>query len=204
MNLRILGAPRTKKTSNRVLRFGRFNKVVPSAAWLAWRDIAVPQLRLQWAGRAPIDQSINVAAVFYRDAKRGDAVGYYQSLADVLQEAGVVIDDKVITSWDGSRLSKDALNARVEVEIWEAEMNNATSLAVVRAEPEFADPALIAGHEFVRLANERALRGGPGANAVRSLAQQLYNALLFIEQHDRRMAAEVLRSGANPSAPSRP
>jgi hypothetical protein len=187
-----------------VLRFGRFNKIVPSAAWLAWRDVAVPQLRLQWAGRAPIDQSINVAATFFRDAKRGDAVGYYQSLADVLQEAGIVTDDKVITSWDGSRLSKDALNARVEVEIWEAEMSNATGLAIVRAEPESADPVLSVGREFVRLAKERARRGGPGAYAVLSLAQQLDNALLFQEQHDRRMAAEVLRSGVDPHAPSRP
>jgi Holliday junction resolvase RusA-like endonuclease len=115
----VMGAPRTKKTSNRVLRFGRFNKVVPSEAWLAWRDRVVPQLKLQWAGRAPIEHSVNVAATFYRDAKRGDAVGYYQSLADVLQEAGVVSDDKVITSWDGSRLGKDARRPRVEIQISE-------------------------------------------------------------------------------------
>ena len=57
----------------------------------------------------------NCMATFYRDAERGDATGYYQGLADVLQEIGVVTDDKHLTQWDGSRLLVDKANPRVVV-----------------------------------------------------------------------------------------
>jgi len=60
-------------------------------------------------------QPLNCAAIFYRDADRGDAVGYYQGLADALEAAGVVADDKWIKQWDGSRLAKDAGRPRIEV-----------------------------------------------------------------------------------------
>jgi Holliday junction resolvase RusA-like endonuclease len=38
-----------------------------------------------------------------------------QALADTLEAAGVVPDDKYIAAWDGSRLLKDAADPRVEV-----------------------------------------------------------------------------------------
>ena len=60
-------------------------------------------------------QPLNCTAIFCRDADRGDAVGYYQGLADALEAAGVVADDKWIKQWDGSRLAKDAKRPRIEV-----------------------------------------------------------------------------------------
>lgn len=60
-------------------------------------------------------QPLNCAAIFYRDANRGDAVGYYQWLADALESAGVLSNDKWIVQWDGSRLAKDAKRPRIEV-----------------------------------------------------------------------------------------
>lgn len=119
MRLVIKGAPRTKKTSNRVLRFGRFNKVVPSEAWLAFRDAAVPQLmrQLEEEGAYTICTPITVNAQIYRDARRGDLVGYLTSIADVLEEAAVVSNDVVIESWDGSRMLLDRENPRIEIEI---------------------------------------------------------------------------------------
>jgi hypothetical protein len=113
----LLGAPRTKKNSGRWLKFGRRTKLVPSAAYLTWRNAVVPQLRLAWAGRPPIAFPVNVAAVFYRDAARGDLVNFMQSLADVLEEARVVENDRLIQGWDGSRLTKDAARSRVELGI---------------------------------------------------------------------------------------
>lgn len=113
----IFGAPRTKKNSSRVLKFGKFNKVVPSEAYLTWRDSAVPQMRIAWAGRAIIADPVNVRATVYRDADRGDLIGYLQGIADALEEAGVVTDDMWIRGWDGSRLDKDAKNPRVVIEI---------------------------------------------------------------------------------------
>jgi hypothetical protein len=61
----------------------------------------------------------NCAAIFYRDANRGDAVGYYQGLADVLEKAQVITNDKFITQWDGSRLLVDRENPRVELVLTE-------------------------------------------------------------------------------------
>jgi Holliday junction resolvase RusA-like endonuclease len=113
----IEGAPRTKKTSNRILRFGKFNKIVPSKAYLDWRDDAVPQLREQ--GVSVYACPVNVRATVYRDAYRGDLIGYLQGIADALQEAGVIVDDKFITGWDGSRMTKDSKRPRVELEIVE-------------------------------------------------------------------------------------
>ena len=60
-------------------------------------------------------QPLNCAAIFYREKNIGDANGYYHGLADALEAAGVVADDKWIAQWDGSRLTKDANRPRIEV-----------------------------------------------------------------------------------------
>jgi len=121
----IPGAPRTKKNSLRRKMVGKFLKSLPSEAWCKWREDVLPRL-MQWARQnkhAPIARPVNCAALFYRDALRGDACGYYQGLGDVLQEAGIVADDKWIVSWDGSRLRKDADDPRVEFVLTLADEN---------------------------------------------------------------------------------
>lgn len=67
------------------------------------------------AERLFLAQPLNCCAIFYREKDLGDAVGYYQGLADALEAAGVVADDKWIRQWDGSRLRKDAKRPRIEV-----------------------------------------------------------------------------------------
>lgn len=110
VTITIPGAPRTKKTHNRLVRAGGRYRVLPSATWSGWCERAC-----FWLARiAPLpDQPYNVAALFYRDARRGDAVGYYQGLADVLEAAGIVSNDKYLVAWDGSRLLVDRDNPRV-------------------------------------------------------------------------------------------
>ena len=115
----LCGAPRTKKNHGKIWRVGTRTVIKPAEAWLAWRD----EMLSVWGVnglRVEIAFPVNVRALFYRDAQRGDAVGYYQGLADVLEALGVVVDDKWIVSWDGSRLRKDAINPRVEVEVTRA------------------------------------------------------------------------------------
>jgi len=114
MRLTILGAPRTKKNSSRVLTFGTRRKIVPSEPYLRWRDAAVMQIPR--ALRLP-DQPYNCRLLIYRERRTGDAVGYYQAVADMLEEAGVLSDDKWIVAWDGSRLLHDKHRPRVEIEI---------------------------------------------------------------------------------------
>ena len=125
MKLTITGAPRTKKTSNRIFRVKGRPVVMPSKAWTQWVETArivdmddtdIGRLDTVMIGY-PIPRGIDVncAAVFYRDARRGDAVGYYQGLADLLEKREVVANDAQIVSWNGSRLDVDRTNPRTEI-----------------------------------------------------------------------------------------
>lgn len=116
MRLVIYGPPRTKKNSSRIVKVGRGLRIIPSKAQVTWAKGAVVQLADQWR-RPPFTQPVHVAATFFCERNVGDLINYAQALADALQAAGVVSDDKYIESWDGTRLSKDAANPRVELTI---------------------------------------------------------------------------------------
>lgn len=139
-HLIVPGIPRSKKTSNRIVRFGprrEFVKILPSAAHEEWFDAAMKYVPLMHAQiremkiGLPITGPVHVRAIIYRDAERGDILGYLQALSDFLQEptyhkvtgkmarngAGIIRDDNQIVSWDGSRLAKDAANPRIELDI---------------------------------------------------------------------------------------
>lgn len=120
LRLTIPGPPRTKKNNLRRAWSRKKQQVVtlPSLQWERWRDAvqdAIPD------PPARIAAPVNCAAVFYRDARRGDAVGFYQGLADVLEAIGVVVNDRYIVAWDGSRLDCDPANPRVEVTLTSVE-----------------------------------------------------------------------------------
>lgn len=118
MMFMILGAPRTKKNHGRRIKRGLRIFHVPSQACTDWTEAAVLQLRAQnrlVQGTWPYESRVNVRALIYRDANRGDAVGYYQAIADALEAAGVVEDDKLCVSWDGSRMFVDKARPRVEI-----------------------------------------------------------------------------------------
>lgn len=143
LSFAIAGPPRTKKTSNRVVRItpkggGRsFTKILPSAAFEEWFDVAMsqaPMIRRKLLDQGfdlPLRGPVAVRATFYRDRFAGDATGFYQALADWLQEpvidpdtgrtrrngAGIIGDDSQVMHWDGSRLAKDANCPRIEVAI---------------------------------------------------------------------------------------
>ena len=135
----VLGSPRTKKTSLRLVHIpkkggGRgFTKILPSEAYEDWFNEALLQAagiprEIANAGVSlPIAGPVALAAVFYRKQASGDLLGFLQSLADWLQEprqkngrttrngAGIIKDDVQVVNWDGSRLKKDALQPRIEV-----------------------------------------------------------------------------------------
>lgn len=125
MRLTIVGAPRTKKTSSRIIGSGpkcnacgkRTGRpfLIPSEENVAWTKDAVRQLREQLAGRAGFTVPVNCRILIYRDRAVGDAVNFFQASADALETAKVVENDRLIVSWDGSRLLKDAGNPRVEI-----------------------------------------------------------------------------------------
>lgn len=134
-------APATKKNHATIIRTrGRHGlpALIPSEQFQVWEKGALDacvaaglaqryklekngKLRVahRWLPWPAVDYPVNCRAVICRQANIGDAVGYYQAIGDWLQAAGVVVDDKWIVSWDGSRMTKDAAAPRVEIELRE-------------------------------------------------------------------------------------
>jgi Holliday junction resolvase RusA-like endonuclease len=118
MRLIILGTPITKKNSGRIITNRSTGKplLLPSAQAKRWASIAVYQLADQWRYE-PMTVATHVKATFYRERAAGDLVNFMQALADALEAAKVVTNDRLIESWDGTRLDKDANNPRVELDV---------------------------------------------------------------------------------------
>lgn len=139
----ISGRPVTKKNSGRYCGPGRFR---PSAAYEAYEAVAVPKLKLQAKKQAlefPIDRPCQVIASYYMPNRAGwpDLVGLMQATADLLEESGVLENDRLIVSWDSTRIEDiDKENPRTEIEIYpgsieqEEEMNDLDPLTKRRLE----------------------------------------------------------------------
>lgn len=113
MRIVLDGAPRTKKNSQRILRVGGRRIVAPSRQFKAFEEACLWQLR-SWRAE-PIDGLVACAATFYRDRAVGDLNNFTAAIADILEKAGVLTNDRLIRSWDGSRLEVDRARPRVEV-----------------------------------------------------------------------------------------
>lgn len=133
----LTGAIRSKKTSCKFItiptkgsrrcpvcgKMPGFPKIIPSDAHAAWHEAAMQQLlgiKAELARRGltlPITGLVNVEALFYQDVDRADAVGLYESLGDLLQDAQVIGNDRQVASWDGSQRLRDGARPRVEVYI---------------------------------------------------------------------------------------
>lgn len=130
--------PRTKKTSNRIVRMGKSGqiRILPSEEFEQFALECMffrGQLHREIDFPLPITGPVAVKALFYRSGDYGDALGYEQALADVLQDEkwskakpgkapkkirdglGIILDDKQIRWWDGTRLLIG--EPRIEVEI---------------------------------------------------------------------------------------
>ncbi len=113
--LTVFGIPRTKKNSQRITRIKGRISIQQSAAYKKWERTCVIKFANNSKKHNPIDYSVNCKALFYREKNIGDAVNFYQGIADLLEKHNILIDDKYIKSWDGSKLLKDNINPRVEI-----------------------------------------------------------------------------------------
>ncbi len=115
MEFRIPGTIRSKKNSKRIVRAGRFPKLLPSKAYLRWEAAFRQELQLlcNLRGIKPTNKPIHVQAVFYYKGRKPDLSGCMESLADACE--GILWeDDGQIVSWDGTRRIHDKANPRVE------------------------------------------------------------------------------------------
>jgi Holliday junction resolvase RusA-like endonuclease len=117
VDLVILGIPRTKKNSPRILRrpTGR-PFVMPSATSVAWAQMAVPQLKRQWSGRETWTGPVHLRAIVYRYTRTGDLTNYLEAVGDALQAAGCIANDRQITALD-ALLGYDHDRPRIEVRL---------------------------------------------------------------------------------------
>lgn len=114
------GPPRTKKNSGRIVgRNGGRMRLLPSEAFETWNALAQMQLARVRAAETglPFRGPVNIKALFFRHADVGDACGFYQALADALEEGGIVVNDRQVRQWDGSRLLKDSSQPRIIVTV---------------------------------------------------------------------------------------
>jgi len=123
----IRGPVRSKKNSPVVVNIGPmcmrcgkragFPKVLPSEAYRTWEADAIRQCtlikpKLRAAGvELPIVHPIGIEALFYLAPTKSGAMrldcpdlsNLMGAVADMLQEAGIIQDDRLIADWDGSR-----------------------------------------------------------------------------------------------------
>lgn len=124
--------PRTKKNHPMIVKGLKHPILLPSPAYREWEEGASRAMLPVLLGireALPLTVPVNCAALIYRNAKIGDACGYYQAIGDFLQhnvatkrsgfDLRVVEDDKLLVSWDGSRLLKDAKRPRIELTLTE-------------------------------------------------------------------------------------
>lgn len=128
LELLLLFPPRTKKNSKEHLArqsvgYRRFRNQV--ATFLAsWRETL----------RLPLPpQRYRVEALFYTDNDQADFGGLQQGLADALQDAGVIEDDRWFWSWDGTEQWTDPLCPRVELRITPLPSSAPRSLGLYRS-----------------------------------------------------------------------
>jgi len=141
VKLVIVGAPRTKKNSLRRMKFGNRLLTMSSESHQEWENSAVGQLIDQTkrcdkvlrkprktkpkgkASKRPLPplvcfgNVVSMRALVYRERDVGDLGNYLAAVCDALEKAGVVENDKLIVSFDGSRPLLDRKNPRVELDI---------------------------------------------------------------------------------------
>ena len=113
----IPGRVYSKKTSPRIIR----KRVLPSKNFCDYQARCGPCLLEQWAGRPALDFGVAVSLRVWVPswASLQDHCGVMQSLGDILQDYGVVTNDRWIVFLQAEHWIQgaDAANPRVEITI---------------------------------------------------------------------------------------
>ena len=118
MTITLVGAPRTKKNSARLITAGRSPRVLPSEAFEVYQDDCGWQLgQYKWLG---IDYKANICCLYYMPtAGKVDLLNLLSATMDILTHYGVIVDDnsRIAAGHDGSRVLYDKERPRVEIKI---------------------------------------------------------------------------------------
>lgn len=124
------GQPMSKKRNWTIAwQNGSPPRIVLTTKYKAWAKSAEDQLwlqRMQYQASMhgpwePIDEPVWVEFIFYmRDKKRYDLSNLIQGAEDALVDAGILKDDSLIESYDGSRkwLGKEEPKILIKIRPW--------------------------------------------------------------------------------------
>lgn len=114
LTITLPGCLRIKKNSKRIFAKGKFKRVLPSEAYLAWESDVRAFAWQNSVLMSPLTCPVKVQALVYIKGQLPDLSGCLESIGDAMQ--GIIwADDKLIYSWDGSRVFHDKENPRTEL-----------------------------------------------------------------------------------------
>jgi Holliday junction resolvase RusA-like endonuclease len=105
----IPGRPIIKKNTQKVVRLKNGRRVkIDSPRYKTWKHQAsayIKQALLKHNINAPLSTDLQLTAIFHFKNRQAepDLSNLYEGIQDLLQEMGVIKDDKLIQSHDGSR-----------------------------------------------------------------------------------------------------
>jgi Holliday junction resolvase RusA-like endonuclease len=119
MKITLHGRPMTKKNSQQIARSGSRPFILQSKQYQQYEVDCLRQITGD--KKRNLAGAIILRCLYYMPDRRSrpDLVGLLQATSDILEKAGVYVDDKQIISYDGSRIvgvDKDSPRAEIEVE----------------------------------------------------------------------------------------
>lgn len=113
------GRPMTKKNSQQIIMAGHRPRIIQSKQYREYEAQCLWELKKHTTRHTG---PIEVKALYWLPDRRGwpDLSNLFEASADILEKAGIIENDKLIISWDGSRIMGiDKENPRCEIEIRE-------------------------------------------------------------------------------------
>ncbi len=117
MELVLYGRPITKKNSSRIIT-KPYPRLIPSKQFVSYEKDCLRQISGKY--RQNISDKCNLKCVYYMPTRhRVDLVNLLEATCDILVKANVIEDDncKIIATHDGSFVTHDKDNPRVEITI---------------------------------------------------------------------------------------
>jgi Holliday junction resolvase RusA-like endonuclease len=119
MKLTLLGQPITKKNSQQIIMAGKRPCIIQSKAYRQYEKLAKQQIALLGICK-PIITPVEVKCLYYLATTRTpDLCNLMAATHDILEHCGVILNDELIKSVDGSRIIGKDPEPRVEIEIKE-------------------------------------------------------------------------------------
>lgn len=118
------GRPATKKTSQRIVKRGKFIRLLPSVRYEQYEKLCKDTFENAWKnkGYEPIAVGVSVKLTITLDSwVLGDSVGYMQSIGDILEKYGVIENDQLIhwTDLDSHMITlPDKINPQAKIQIF--------------------------------------------------------------------------------------